>query len=240
MAATSARAILGSEEPYTAVNLLNQLIADIPGWLERIKELNKSKGEPEAHSGDTTPPGHDNGTEPAEEQAPPVGPADCDKVQVFFQDLLGFVSTSRTMIRRAKRTAKIAQIRRLVELESAEDSECEGQTPGSGLLMALGRPNSRTSQTDDDLDNALGRVQRMCEDVRSMGEHAAHEFLRKCDIDRQLGDIKELADRERVEGDSDQPKQPELDRMRARAYRPPSIRRDLSPRADRGIERGAS
>ena len=67
-------------------------------------------------------------------------------------------------------------------------------------------------------------------------------LLRECDIGRQLRDIKELADHdkmERIEGDSDQLKQPGEDRMPAKVYRPPSMRKDLSPDAGRETERGA-
>lgn len=263
----------------TAAESLNHLANNVPDWLNRLKELNsmtspqlhqkkkeltnspESKGEPEAHAGATTPPSGDaKGTKPAEEQASPAGPADCDKVRAFFQGLFKFVSTSRTVIRPVKRTAKIAQIMRLAELEHANDGECEGQIPSSEMLMALSRSTySRTSQTEsgtrgpnspglnlqpeiyNDLDNILRHAQSMCEHVQSMEEHAARQFLRKCDIDRQLYDIKELAEREmeRIEGDSGQLKQPGEDKMRARAYHPPSMRRGLSPSADRGTERGA-
>jgi len=157
------------------------------------------------------------------------------------------------MIRPAKMTAKIAQIKRLAELEYAEDGECEGRIPSSGMLMALGSPMySKTSQSEldtrgpnspgldllqagiyDDLDGGLRNVQKMC-------EHAARQLLRD-DIDRQLHEIKELADREmrRIKGDLDQLMQPGQDSMRARAYRPPGMRRDLAPGAGRGTERGA-
>ncbi|KAK3352189.1 hypothetical protein B0T25DRAFT_567490 [Lasiosphaeria hispida] len=144
MAATSSRTILGSEEPDTAMDSLKHLIAYIPDWLERLKKLNS---EPETHSGDTTPPpGDGSGTKPAEEQAPPAGPADCDN----------------------------ARIKRLAELEDAKAGECEGRIPS--ILEIY-----------DDIYNGLSRVQSMCGRVESMGEHAAHQLVRGCDIDRQLG-----------------------------------------------------
>jgi len=52
-------------------------------------------------------------------------------VQVFFEDLVKFVSASRNMMRNAKIAAKVAQIKRLAELEMPDESdeESEGGSP---------------------------------------------------------------------------------------------------------------
>ncbi|KAK3371233.1 hypothetical protein B0T24DRAFT_595075 [Lasiosphaeria ovina] len=55
-------------------------------------------------------------------------------VQLFFEDLVKFVSASRKMMRKAKMAAKVAQIKRLAELEMPEESdeeEVEPSTPSS-------------------------------------------------------------------------------------------------------------
>ena len=46
-------------------------------------------------------------------------------VQVFFEDLVKFVSLSRNMMRKAKMAAKVAQIKRLAELEMPDTSDDE-------------------------------------------------------------------------------------------------------------------
>jgi len=103
----------------------------VPSEKKALTNSLKSKGKP-----DTMPsPGGANGTIPVEERAPlPAGPVDCGNAGVFFQGFFKFVSTSRTMMRPAKRTAKIAQIKRLAELEHATDGECKGRIPSSGML----------------------------------------------------------------------------------------------------------
>lgn len=46
-------------------------------------------------------------------------------VQLFFEDLVKFVSASRNMMRKAKMAAKVAQIKRLAEMEMPDDEEEE-------------------------------------------------------------------------------------------------------------------
>lgn len=46
-------------------------------------------------------------------------------VQLFFEDLVKFVSASRNMMRKAKMAAKVAQIKRLAELEMPDESDEE-------------------------------------------------------------------------------------------------------------------
>jgi len=53
-------------------------------------------------------------------------------VQLFFEDLVKFISASRNMMRKAKMAAKVVQIKRLAELEMPEESdedEAEPSTP---------------------------------------------------------------------------------------------------------------
>ncbi|KAL2024587.1 hypothetical protein VTK56DRAFT_7630 [Thermocarpiscus australiensis] len=64
-------------------------------------------------------------------------------VQLFFEELVKFVSASRNMMRKAKMAAKVAQIKRLAELEVPDDDgEDEGgnQEGTDGLLAAQAAP----------------------------------------------------------------------------------------------------
>ncbi|KAK6827699.1 hypothetical protein PG990_009347 [Apiospora arundinis] len=60
-------------------------------------------------------------------------------VQSFFEELVKFVSASRNMMRKAKMAAKVAQIKRLAELEMHEDDDRrqgEAFKPGDTTLIA--------------------------------------------------------------------------------------------------------
>ncbi|KAK3994908.1 hypothetical protein QBC44DRAFT_36110 [Cladorrhinum sp. PSN332] len=58
-------------------------------------------------------------------------------VQIFFEELVKFVSASRNMMRKAKMAAKVAQIKKLAELEAPEDEE-EDKNGTNGPLLASG------------------------------------------------------------------------------------------------------
>lgn len=51
-------------------------------------------------------------------------------VQSFFEELVKFVSASRNMMRKAKMAAKVAQIKRLAEMEMPDDSDEDGDDTG--------------------------------------------------------------------------------------------------------------
>ncbi|KAK7958133.1 hypothetical protein PG996_010423 [Apiospora saccharicola] len=60
-------------------------------------------------------------------------------VQSFFEELVKFVSASRNMMRKAKMAAKVAQIKRLAELEMHEDEDQRQEgafNPGDALIAA--------------------------------------------------------------------------------------------------------
>ncbi|ORY65377.1 uncharacterized protein BCR38DRAFT_196296 [Pseudomassariella vexata] len=61
-------------------------------------------------------------------------------VQSFFEELVKFVSASRNMMRKAKMAAKVAQIKRLAELEMPEDGDDDDDggdlQPGDALIAA--------------------------------------------------------------------------------------------------------
>ncbi|RYP06206.1 hypothetical protein DL764_003298 [Monosporascus ibericus] len=210
-------------------------------------------------------------------------------VQSFFEELVKFVSASRNLMRKAKMAAKVAEIKRLAELEMPDDDDDDenddgdGFKPGDGMIAAdprfsTPRPQdggagelrprfTTTRQTGlvprnmpmsmmqrrgmrpgmagasslsgglgkfnekgdiyDDLDRGLDNVQSMC-------ERAAHQFLRDGDCSEDIEKIKDhlartkdLADKEmerihkEIPGASEEPEP-----TRSRSYRPTSMRRD--------------
>jgi hypothetical protein len=70
-------------------------------------------------------------------------------VQSFFEELVKFVSAQRNLMRKAKMAAKVAQIRRLAELEMPEDDDDDDSSelkPGNTFLapgLGIPAPNSR-------------------------------------------------------------------------------------------------
>ncbi|KAK3312402.1 hypothetical protein B0H66DRAFT_486401 [Apodospora peruviana] len=86
-------------------------------------------------------------------------------VQSFFEELVKFVSASRNMMRKAKMAAKVAQIKRLAELEMPDDSDDDANEdappPGAkhsslpdanaALLAQVGRPAAATGDNDDEI-----------------------------------------------------------------------------------------
>ncbi|KAK0643444.1 hypothetical protein B0T16DRAFT_459588 [Cercophora newfieldiana] len=76
-------------------------------------------------------------------------------VQLFFEDLVKFVSASRNMMRKAKMAAKVAQIKRLAELEmpdESEEEEAEPSTPSpaDGAIVPLEAAPTVTKDGDAD------------------------------------------------------------------------------------------
>lgn len=62
-------------------------------------------------------------------------------VQIFFEELVKFVSASRNMMRKAKMAAKVAQIKRMAELEMPDDEEEEEEANGSTVIAAALKPD---------------------------------------------------------------------------------------------------
>ncbi|KAK3900589.1 hypothetical protein C8A05DRAFT_17118 [Staphylotrichum tortipilum] len=73
-------------------------------------------------------------------------------VQMFFEELVKFVSASRNMMRKAKMAAKVAKIKRLAELESPTDDDDAEDIPsprgGSGGLGAGDAPIAAAPSRD--------------------------------------------------------------------------------------------
>ncbi|KAK7748505.1 hypothetical protein SLS62_008545 [Diatrype stigma] len=74
-------------------------------------------------------------------------------VQSFFEELVKFVSASRNLMRKAKMAAKVAEIKRLAELEMPDDEDEDSGNfrPGDGMIAADPRFNRRREEGADDL-----------------------------------------------------------------------------------------
>lgn len=181
-------------------------------------------------------------------------------VQIFFEELVKFVSASRNLMRKAKMAAKVAQIRRMAELESPDDDESGDLKAGDGDIDPLpslrymstrrfgpvGPRLSRTGRTGllgenaekdpyEELDKGLEFVQSTC-------EHAAHQFLRDGDcsvevekVKKRLAETKILAEKEmeRVAREEPELLKESTEAGKPRTHRPASMRRELTPSKDR-------
>ncbi|KAG7143282.1 hypothetical protein HYQ45_000533 [Verticillium longisporum] len=152
-------------------------------------------------------------------------------VQSFFEELVKFVSASRNLMRKAKMAAKVAQIRRLAELQSPEDEEDgtgelkpgsaadgENNDPlpslrymstrrmGGGPRLPGSSPYSRNSPAGllgEQEKDAYDDLDKGLEFVQSMCEHAAHQFLRDGDCTEEIGKIKKRLSDSKVLADKE-------------------------------------
>ncbi|KAL6788947.1 hypothetical protein GGI42DRAFT_337787 [Trichoderma sp. SZMC 28013] len=132
--------------------------------------------------------------------------------QGVFDELVKFVSSSRNLMRRAKMAAKVAQIKKLADMEVANDENVGGDKAAEALsslqhissrryepaATRLSHPglSNRTLDVYDELEKALEFVQSTC-------EHGAHQLLRdaKCSeevqkIQKRIGEISVIAQEE--------------------------------------------
>ena len=214
-------------------------------------------------------------------------------VQSFFEELVKFVSASRNLMRKAKMAAKVAQIKRMAELELPDDDDAaaaDGPDPGNPLpaatsdemtdlpplkyvstrqlrpvsrspadLMAMGmlgtgrpmysRAAARAARgrggggPGDQPPDVYDTLDKHLEEVQSMSERAAHQFLRDGDctdeiekVQRRLREAKVLADREMVRIREEEPDslRPSDEPPKVRRFRPPEMRRDAAGSAAPG------
>ncbi|KAK5998255.1 hypothetical protein PT974_00629 [Cladobotryum mycophilum] len=168
-------------------------------------------------------------------------------VQGFFDDMVRFISSSRNLMRKAKMAAKVAQIKRLAEMDLPDDENTSGDDrpmpetlpslrlmssrrygPGS---MRFGPPGARNSTPDvyDELDRALEFVQSTC-------EHGAHQFLRDANCNEEIKKIKKrvaevlemaIKEAERVEREEPELAKESGDLHKPRTRRPITMSRNL-------------
>ncbi|KAJ6444295.1 EF-Hand 1, calcium-binding site [Purpureocillium lavendulum] len=172
-------------------------------------------------------------------------------VQGFFDELVRFVSTSRNLMRKARMAARVAQIKRMAEMEMPDDE----QSPGDDNSMSDGLPSLRYMSTrrlgpmsasrrsgfglftgESQPPDIYETLDKSLEFVQSTCEHGAHQFLREAHCEEEINKIRarigQVLAAARREMERVQREEPELAResaevTRPRARRPISIRRDL-------------
>lgn len=172
-------------------------------------------------------------------------------VQGFFDELVRFTSSGRNLLRKARMAARVAQIKRMAELELQDDGNGSGDdrtasdslpslrymsTRRLGVMSAIRRPE--LGGTGDDqppdifecLDKSLDFVQSTC-------EHGAHQFLREADcgdeikkVQARMMEVLKAAEKEmeRVQREDPELAKESGDMGRARARRPISIRKEMT------------
>ncbi|PHH88639.1 hypothetical protein CDD83_7269 [Cordyceps sp. RAO-2017] len=173
-------------------------------------------------------------------------------VQGFFDELVRFISSSRNLLRKARMAARVAQIKRMAELEMQDDGGGSGDdkapsdalpslrymsTRRLGVMSAIRRPDLGGSNGDDHPPDVFESLDKSLEFVQGTCEHGAHQFLRDADCDDEIKKIQarmlEVLQAAQKEIERVQREEPELAREfgdigRARARRPISIRRELA------------
>ncbi|KAM3515235.1 hypothetical protein MY11210_001128 [Beauveria gryllotalpidicola] len=162
-------------------------------------------------------------------------------MQKFFEELVYFIAVSRNMMRKAKMAGRIAQIKKMAEVQVGDDiGDGTSQRPTLRYVSARGldslapaTPNGGTSpgrEPDifDTLDKNLDTLQSTC-------ELAAFQFLREASnnkhmktINKILGDVLEAATAELARLARDEPALiRDADAAAARTKRPLSMRKEL-------------
>ncbi|KAH7114944.1 hypothetical protein B0J13DRAFT_681478 [Dactylonectria estremocensis] len=159
-------------------------------------------------------------------------------VQDFFKNLVEFVSSSGNLIRKAKMAAKVAQTKRLAEVDMSEGNEDGDDDPLLSLRYMSTRRGYGPARANNQPPDVYDRLDKSLEIVQSMCEHGAHQFLRDGDcndeiskVQKQLTEVLEVATEEieRI-----QREEPELAKEtgglgKIRIRRPVSVRREMSP-----------
>ncbi|KAG6007619.1 hypothetical protein E4U21_005700 [Claviceps maximensis] len=178
-------------------------------------------------------------------------------VQGFFDDLVRFVSSSRNLMRKAKMAAKVAQIKRMAELEIANEAKSSSDErfvadalPSLGYTssrrlgpISLNQPSTATRQSGDSEEpvDVYDSLDKSLEFVQSTCEHSAHQFLRDADCYDEIRKIQarlvEVLQESKDEIERVQREDPELAREtgnmgKARMHRPISVRRDTTMTAE--------
>lgn len=126
-------------------------------------------------------------------------------------------------------TLRYVSTRRMRPVAPAMPAEATGRPmfPRAAASRPAHGPPGKQPDVYDELDKGLEYVQSMC-------EHAAHQFLRDGDcgeevanIQRRLGETKELADKEIDRVEREEPERPDSgEEAKARSFRPHYMRRE--------------
>ncbi|ODA76706.1 hypothetical protein RJ55_07977 [Drechmeria coniospora] len=174
-------------------------------------------------------------------------------VQGFFDELVRFISSSRNLMRRTRMAAKVAQIKRMAELEMPDDQasgdEDDDALPSLRYMSTRRRApiTVNTSSTFGNLDEGRApdvyeALDQSLEYVQSTCEHGAHRFLRDASCEDELGKIRAqvavvlataMEEMDRIEREEPALAQESADVGNARALRPISIRKEV-PSGNKG------
>ncbi|KJZ78038.1 hypothetical protein HIM_02675 [Hirsutella minnesotensis 3608] len=173
-------------------------------------------------------------------------------VQGFFDELVRFISSSRNLLRKARMAAKVAQIKRMAELELQDDENGTGDdgapsdslpslrymsTRRLGVMSAIKRSDLSGIKGSDQSADVFESLDKNLESVQSTCEHGAHRFLRDaaCDdeikkIQARMSEVLASAEKEleRVRREEPELAKESIDAGRARARRPISVRREMT------------
>ncbi|OAQ96674.1 hypothetical protein LLEC1_04344 [Akanthomyces lecanii] len=191
-------------------------------------------------AGSQQPTTHSIGNGPVAKKTRPDPVYFDGSMQKFFEELVHFIAVSRNMMRKAKMAARIAQIKKMAEVEiSDESSDGTSERPTLRYVSArrmdsLGPPTANGTKPGrgpdifDALDKNLDTLQATC-------ELAAFQFLREATDNKHMKSIKTLlsdvlnsaaAELTRLARDEPDMVQ-DADAAAARTKRPLSMRKEL-------------
>ncbi|KAH6879797.1 hypothetical protein B0T10DRAFT_496121 [Thelonectria olida] len=169
-------------------------------------------------------------------------------VQGFFGDLVKFISSSRYLMRRAKLAAKVAQLKKLAEVDHGDENALEklcwlSSTRQYNPISSMTQPRSGHGGKDQHL-SAYDKIDKRLEIVQSLCEHGAHQFLRDADCNEeirkahvQLKEAMEIATKEmnRVQQEVPELAKETSELGKVQTRQPISMRREMSAALKDGV-----
>lgn len=163
-------------------------------------------------------------------------------VQGFFDELVRYISMSRNLLRKAKVAARMAQIKKLAELDSSKTGEDGEESLPSLRYMSSRRIGTASMRSgfggmpgQSDVPDIYDNLDKGLEGVQSTCEHGAHQFLRDADcneeikkIQNKLREVLVMAEKEieRVLREEPELAQETGELNKVRTHRPISMRKD--------------
>lgn len=171
-------------------------------------------------------------------------------MQTAFEELVKFVSGSRNAMRKGKMAAKMAEMRRAVELENDADDNDDLAAPTNCTSTRQIEPmryfSPRASDTVADIFDELDKALEWCQ---GQGEHAAYQLLRVGDCSTEIANITGKLEEVRVAAEKESDRinkteaaNPSLNLSagleaegRGRIFKAPLMRKKVSSGEPRGV-----
>ncbi|KAJ6789262.1 hypothetical protein PWT90_06427 [Aphanocladium album] len=166
-------------------------------------------------------------------------------MQKFFEELVHFIAVSRNMMRKAKMAARVAQIKKMAEIE-IKDELSDAASPSERHTLRYVSPRRLDSALGPATTNGGGArparspdifdaLDKNLDTLQSTSELAAFQFLREASNSRHiktmnkiLNDVLEAATAELARLARDEPDMvKDADAVAARTKRPLSMRKEL-------------